>query len=236
VTSTTTPGIDRVSKLNPAGDNIFADGRLENMVWGAPVDLYKFNQPFRSQFIDIAVDYKGDIFLLCQFTGQIFQYTKEGQLLFIFGGKGTQKGTFDIPSSLKVFNNDVYVLDSTKNSITVFRLTEFGHLVATAMDLFEQGDYAASLEPWQEVMRRDSNYYMASIGMGNAKLSINEFEAAMDFFYQRSLGGYNRAFRDFRTEYIRDNFNMFIVIALVAVVGLIGLSFGLKVAKKRRGR
>jgi hypothetical protein len=235
VTTTRTPGIDLVSKLNPAGENIFSGSAFADVVWGAAVNPMVNNREVRSQLVGISVDHKGDIFLLDQTSGQIFQYDKEGHLLFIFGGRGDQQGLFSSePSAIETFRNRVYVADSTKGSITVFGMTEFGSLVANAMELFEAGDYAASLEPWQEVMRRDANYFMASVGMGNAKLSIGDYEAALGFFYRRSETGYGRAFRDFRTNYIRDNFNVFVALGGGLIVLMIVGHFAVKIAKKKR--
>ncbi|MCL1880964.1 MAG: hypothetical protein FWF76_02165 [Oscillospiraceae bacterium] len=231
VTTTRATGVDVVSKLNPAGDNVFAD---RNMTWGAFHNPIVQGRELYSQMVAIAVDEKGDIFILCQRTGQIFQYDKEGHLLFIFGGSGNQQGTFNTPVAIDTHQNSVFVLDENKATVTVFALTEFGSLVATAMELFERGDYAASRAPWEEVMRRDANFYMASIGMGNAMLSLEYFEEALEYFYRHSLGGYSRAFREFRTNYIRDNFNTFLFIALTGVAILIGANIGLKVYRKRK--
>ncbi|MCL2754531.1 MAG: hypothetical protein FWD35_02285, partial [Oscillospiraceae bacterium] len=171
VTTTRSSGVDVAGKLNPAGENIFLTPTFADVVWGAAATVMINNRPVSSEMVDVAVDDKGDIFLLDTRSGQIFHYDKEGHLLFIFGGIGNQQGLFRNAIGMEVFDNTVYIVDWDKASITVFRLTEFGELVADAMDLFEAGDYAASLAPWEEVMRRDANYYMARVGMGNAKLS-----------------------------------------------------------------
>jgi hypothetical protein len=228
-------GVEVVSKINPAGDNIFAGTAFDDVTWGAATNPIVMGREHTSEMIAIAVDHRGDIFLLCHATGQIFQYDKEGHLLFIFGGRGNQQGTFRSPVAIETYQNTVYVLDRLKESITVFELTEFGALVAEAMDYFEAGDYLASREPWEEVIRRDANFFMASVGMGNALLSAGDFEGALNFFYRRSDTGYERAFREFRTIYIRDNFNTFLIIALSGIALLITVNVVLKVRKKKRG-
>jgi len=234
VTTTRNPGVDLVSKLNPAGENIFSGSAFEDVTWGAAVNPYVNGVEFRSMLVGVAVDHKGDIFLLCERSGQIFQYDKEGHLLFAFGGRGDQQGLFNVPTAIETFRNNIYVVDETKASVTVFRLTEFGALVAHAMELFEAGDYAASLEPWQEVQRRDANYFMASVGMGNALLSEGRYSEAMDYFYRHSASGYGRAFRDFRTIYIRDNFNLFVALGAGLIVLAIAGSMISKNIKKRK--
>jgi hypothetical protein len=234
VTETRATGVDIVNKLNPAGDNIFSGTAYDDVTWGAANNPYVMNTEYVSLMTDISVDDIGNIFLLDRASGQVFQYDKEGHLLFIFGGLGNQQGTFHLPVAIETFDNKVYVLDQTKGTITVFGLTEFGALVAEAMELFEIGDYSASRGPWEEVMRRDANYFMANVGMGNALLSDGYFEEALGYFYRHSDTGYERAFRDFRTIYIRDNFNLFVGLALGLVVLLIVVSIVSKRRKKAK--
>lgn len=234
VTMTRSAGVDVVSKINPKGQNIFTGNAYDDITWGAATNPISFGRENFSQMVGISVDEKGDIFLLCQASGQIFQYDKEGHLLFIFGGRGEQQGTFSVPIGIDVYDNTVYVLDRDKSSVTIFKMTEFGELVASAMKMFEIGDYAASKEPWEEVMRRDANYYMANVGMGNAMLSLHEYEVALEYFHSHSAVGYERAFKDYRTAYIRDNFNMMLAVGLGIIILLAGGSFALKVIRKRK--
>jgi hypothetical protein len=233
-TETNNPDVNIVKKINPAGQCIFEEQGLADRTWGDGAAPFVYNQTFRSQIVDISIDNRKDIFLLDRTSGKVFQYDEETHLMFIFGGKGEQKGLFTNPVAVETHNNRVYVLDSTKNSITIFKLTEFGGLVVEAMDLFSSGLYTESLEPWEEVLRRDSNYYMAYIGMGNAKLSIGEFREALDYFYFHSWGGYGRAFKDFRINYIRDNFNVLLVLMFGSVALLIGGNVAFKIYKKKR--
>jgi antitoxin component HigA of HigAB toxin-antitoxin module len=236
VTKSRSANSDIVTKLDPAGRNVFAQQGFDDMVWG------DFNQPhfqgktYASLMIDISVDENGDIYLFDEESGKIFQYDKEGNLMFIFGGKGEQKGLFRAPTALETYGSKVYALDSIKNSITVFKLTEFGGLVVQAMGDFNRGRYIESMEPWQEVLRRDANYYMAYVGMGNAKLSVGQFEEALDYFYMHSRGGYNRAFKDFRINYIRDNFDRMLAVALIAVGLLIAVDGLFKIRRNKKNQ
>ena len=76
----------------------------------------------------------------------------------------------------------------------------------------------------QEVLTRDSNYWFAYIGLGNSELSQGNYEQAMKYFYRNSRAGYNRAFKQYRMQFIRDNFNIFMIIVLVIIVALVVLS------------
>jgi len=221
---------DVLKKLDPAGNNIFQKQGYDDMIWGA------FNQPYlnfktwKSSIMDVSIDEKGSIYLMDFTSGKVFRYNFEGELMFIFGGRGEQKGLFNTPTALETYNGRVYILDGVKNSLTVYKLTEFGYLVNEAMDLFDSGRYIESRGPWEEILRRDANYYMAYIGMGNALLASGEFEEALKYFYKHSRSGYNRAFKDFRINYIRKNFNLFAGI----ILGVIVLAFIANRFLKRR--
>ena len=234
VTEARSADVDIIKKLDPAGRNVFEKEGYDGFIWGDFTNPSAYGKYYSSTMVGVSVDDKGDIYLLDRESGKVFQYDKEGHLMFIFGGKGDQKGLFTTPTAVETFNDKVYVLDSMKNSITVFKLTEFGELVLEAMALYNRGLYGESLDPWGEVLKRDANYFMAYVGMGNAKLSIGEFEESLDYFYMHSRGGFGRAFKDFRIHYIRENFDKMMAVAGITLVLLIGTVVTVKVIKKRR--
>ncbi|MCL1865941.1 MAG: hypothetical protein FWF82_00865 [Oscillospiraceae bacterium] len=234
VTATRRSTLDIVTKLDPSGRNVFAQQGYDNFTWGDFNEPYIYGKQYSSVMIDISVDHNGNIYLFDYESGKIFQYDKEGYLMFIFGGKGEQKGLFVAPTALETHEGKVYALDSVKNSITIFHLTEFGGLVVDAMDMFNRGLYADSLGPWEEVLRRDANYYMAYVGMGNAKLSIGEFDKALEYFHMHSWQGYNMAFKDFRINYIRNNFNKLLGFALIAIGVVVAAAEGIRILQRKR--
>jgi hypothetical protein len=234
VTETRSAGVDIVKKLNPAGQNVFEEEGKDDWIWGAFMSPYVYGDTYMSLIVDISVDDRGNMLLLDRASGQIFHYDRDGLLMFIYGGRGDQKGLFTAPTAIETHGGKVYVLDSIKNSVTVFKPTEFGDLVLDAMGLFNRGLYTESLEPWQEVLKRDANYYMAYVGMGEAMLSIGEFREALDYFYMHFRGGYGRAFKDFRIHYMRENFDRFLAIGVTAAVILIGTHVAIKIIRKRK--
>lgn len=221
VTESRTSDTDILKKLNPAGTNIFTNLGYDQYVYGDALTIYYKGKTYTSAICDVDIDEEGNIYLLDFATGRVFQYTDECDLLFIFGGKGTQKGTFTSVSALETHNGKVYVTDSRKNSITVFKGTEFGSIVQNAITLYNEGLYDEAKEPWEEVLRRDGNYWLAYIGLGNAYLNQNDYKTALDYFYRNSRGGYNRAFKSYRIEFIRANFTWILVTILVVILALI---------------
>ncbi len=235
VTESKSANTDVLKKLNSAGTNIFTNLGYSDYDFGDPLTKYYRGQTYSSQITDVDIGDNGVINLLDLKTGRVFQYDDECNLLFIFGGIGTQKGTFTTVNSVESVGTNVYVLDGRKCTITVFGQTEFGAIVHNAISLFNKGKYEEAREPWNEVLRRDSNYWLAYIGLGNAYLNEGNYQEAMNYFYHNSKTGYSDAFKGWRMDFIRDNFTLFAIIILVLLAGIYVLATirGKKRAKKR---
>ncbi len=235
VTESKTVETDVIKKLNSAGTNIFINLGYSDYTFGDALTKYYRGQTYSSQITDVDIGENGTINLLDLKTGRVFQYDNECNLLFIFGGKGAQKGTFTTVNAVESLGTKVYVLDGRKASVTVFKQTEFGDLVHEAITLFNSGKYEEARKPWEEVLRRDSNYWLAYIGLGNAYLNEGDFETAMEYFLYNSRSGYNDAFKGWRMNFIRDNFTVIaiIIVGSLVLVYVIASLRGKAKAKKR---
>lgn len=235
VTENKNSDTDTLKKMNSAGTNIFINLGYNEYIFGDYLTTYYHGKTYSSQITDVDIGPNGEINLLDFATGRVFQYDDECELMFIFGGIGSQKGTFDTVTAIESLGTSVYVLDSKKSSITVFKRTEFGAIVHEAQTLFNQGKYEESIEPWEEVLRRDSNYWMAYIGLGNAYLNAKDYDRAMDCFYRQSRSGYSDAFKSWRMNFVRDNFTLFalIIVVVLAAIYVIASVKGKKRAKAR---
>ena len=218
VTESKTVTTDVLKKLNSAGTNIFTNLGYSDYTFGDALTKYYRNKTYTSQITDVDIGENGVINLLDVATGRVFQYDDECQLLFIFGGIGQQKGTFTTPNAVESLGDKIYVLDGRKASVTVFKQTEFGAIVHNAITLFNRGKYEEARQPWEEAIRRDSNYWLAYIGLGNAYLNEGDYDTAMKYFYYNSQSGYNDAFKSWRMNFIRDNFTLFAVIIIVLLI------------------
>lgn len=218
VTESKTVTTDVLKKLNSAGTNIFTNLGYSDYTFGDALTKYYRNKTYTSQITDVDIGENGVINLLDVATGRVFQYDDECQLLFIFGGIGQQKGTFTTPNAVESLGDKIYVLDGRKASVTVFKQTEFGAIVHNAITLFNGGKYEEARQPWEEAIRRDSNYWLAYIGLGNAYLNEGDYDTAMKYFYYNSKSGYNDAFKSWRMNFIRDNFTLFAVIIIVLLI------------------
>lgn len=213
---------DLVKKLNPRGDNILDSLGIEDMTFGDIPPAYYSIYSKKSSLTDIDLGPNGELNILDFQHGRIFQYDKECWLLFIMGGTGDQLGLFQSAAAIESHDNHIYVLDSRKNNITVFTRTVFGEIVTTAANLYNDGLYEESLEPWQNVLKYDGNYRRAYIGIGNALYNRYEYKEAMEYFrISISRGRYNRAFEGYRDQWLKANYLKAIIVIIILIVLII---------------
>lgn len=157
-------------------------------------------------------------------NGFIYEYTSEGNLLFVFGGQddGRQRvGLFRRLSALAVDSSDrLLALDSDRNQIQIFEPTEFADLVHDALYLYQNGDYEASKGPWEEVIRLNGLFDFAYQGLGEALYKEEQYDEALIAFRQaKYITGYSDAFWEVRNLWMRDNI-MTLIFVIVFIITL----------------
>ena len=215
--SSSTQTTDTVKKLNAAGKNIIAD---KQFVFGDYTPMYDTsqNRVLSSAITDIDIAEDGCINCLDQTSGRIFQYDEECGLLFITGGIAKQLGGFTQPAAIESCGEKLYVLDRTKNTVTVFTETEFGKTVHKASSLHNAGLYEEALGPWNDVLRMDGNYYAAYVGVASALLRQEDYKGAMKYAKKADAGRiYNKAFEGWRRQWLRENGGM-LILGIAAVI------------------
>jgi len=182
----------------------------------------------RPQFVDITVDDRGLFTALDSNSGKVYQYDQSGNMLTVFGGKGWQEGVFDYPSSLKVDQDgSIYVLDSSRKNIQVFRPTQFAALVQNASVLYYDGKYEEAAAVWKEVARLDTNYLLAHSGLGKAYQKREQYQEAMrEFQAADDRKGYSGAFAEYRQVYMREHFPQVAGLFVLAMVVLVLITRG----------
>jgi DNA-binding beta-propeller fold protein YncE len=230
-TSSSTQSTDTVKKLNAAGRNIFADRTL---FFGDYHPIYDStqNKMYSTSIVDIDIAEDGCINCLDFTTGRVFQYDEECNLLFITGATAKQTGGFDHAAAVESLDDKLYVLDSFKDTVTIFRETSFGEEVHRASALYNDGYYEEALGPWEEVLARDGNYLMAYIGVASALLRKGDYKGAMKYAkLADSEYIYNKAFEGWRREFLREHFTALAAAAVLLTAALVALG---KYRRKRR--
>lgn len=235
---------DAVKKLNPAGYNIWDNAVGDEYKFGDITDaVYDAvqNTTHSTRLTDIVIGENGLINVLDYETGRIFQYDRNANLICIFGTKNStsdQRGTLMNPNAVETLGDNVYVIDGSKNDITVFTKTAFGTYLHNAFELYDEGRYTDAKADWEQVIKRDGSYTMAYIGLGKAALNEEEYSKALDYFKTAyDQDDYDKAYKYARENFLRENFMVIIIVILALVILLIVKSVlkkkGIKLIKKK---
>ena len=189
---TVTTGVEGVKRLNMSGVNIM--------------------DPHRGVYtngIDVAVTAEETIFVVNE-VGYIVEYTRDGRILFHFGGTDgdrTRTGLFINSVAIDVDSKgNVYVLDREKALVQRLAITDYASLVHQALDLYQEGLYADSREPWEEVLALNSLFDYAQMGLGRAYYKLEMYDEALA---ASRLGGdkegYSDSYWEIRNVWLQDN-------------------------------
>ncbi|MBE6727331.1 MAG: hypothetical protein E7562_01645 [Ruminococcaceae bacterium] len=182
---------------------------------------------------DLTVGNIGNIYATTG-NGYILEFNSEGDLLFIFGGfdDGSQRiGLFGTISAIAVTETgELYVLDDTSGQIQTFAPTEFTDSVHTALNLYQQGKYLESKEPWEKVLLMNNLFDYAHKGIAEAYYMEENYSAAMEHFrLSNDKEGVSKAYTEYRNEMIRKN----IFTVLGVIVALFAVLYVVVIIKKK---
>ena len=228
---------DQLKKLNAKGVGILKQRRKaisernSSAIFFGDRAIRRFKgHSVPNTFCDVKVNDDCTVFfLLDSAQGKVFTYDEECNLLYTFGGMGTQKGLFSNPVAIDMIGDDIYILDQKTGAITSFEPTTFGQLVEEASYLYNTGDYEKAIEPWNEVLQYNSNYELAYSGLGKAELEKENFKLAMEYFeLAEDTKGYEDAFKEYREIVLKENF----IYIFIVIVGIIIVYFVVSTMKK----
>lgn len=228
-------GEQSVRRLNPSGEDVIQkkeEGLSGDLSWRLSGT---YSGP--SRIVDVAVRDSGIYSILDSNRGRIFTYDHEGNLLYIFGGMGSQEGTFIGPTAIDTIDGEILVLDATRNVINRFTATRYGSLINQAVGLRYDGDETQAVECWKEVLKLDSNFELAYSGIGKSYLAAGQNREAMDCF---KIGNnrqyYSIAYKRYRNEILKENLEFVLTAAiLLFAASIIWRRVNRKFLRKKRG-
>lgn len=232
-TSVDSLGKQSVRRLNPKGEDVIRKGGETATLSGDAYWRLAGDYSGASRIVDVVVRDKGIYSIIDSTRGRIFSYDHEGNLLYVFGGMGTQEGTFQTPTAIDTIGDKILVLDAGRNAIMSFVPSRYGSLINEAIGLRYDGDESQAVLRWQEVIKLDSNFELAYVGIGKSYLSSGENKLAMKYFkLGKNQEYYSIAFKRYRNEILKDNLEYVLsgVIILIAAGGVH------KIVKKRKAR
>jgi hypothetical protein len=189
-----------------------------------------------SRFADVTVFENDGYVCLDRNRGRLFAYDFQGNLLYVFGGRGNMAGRFVDPVALDRMGTSLFVLDARTATITRFNHTEYGRFIDQAMNYYYAGRYDESAAMWDEVLKLNGNYDLAFIGKGRAALRNEQYFEAMKFYEAKhDQESYGKAFQLYRKEWIEENIRTILVILISLWVAVKALKITLKIRKNRKG-
>ncbi|MCR2803653.1 SMP-30/gluconolactonase/LRE family protein [Paenibacillus soyae] len=225
-----------IRRLNPSGQDVLKRFGYYPVMGDVRFRIFGSNSG-PSRLTDIKVLGDGMYTALDAFRGRLFTYNDEGELLYAFGGKGTQLGVFNTPVAVERIGEKLAVLDRGKNNIVVFEPTAFGSAVHLASAHRFNGRDAEAVEMWREVLRMNANYDIAYLGIGKSLLMEKKNKEAMEYFklgLQRDY--YSLAYKRYRREQMQENFGAFMTGALTFAALLAAIVLARKRSKGREAR
>ena len=235
-TNVDTDGVQAVRRLNPRGQDVVKKGTFNSLAGDVSfAGTTTYAGP--SRITDVVYRGRGIYSVLDSKRGRIFTYDHEGNLLYIFGGKGTQEGTFNTPVAIEYLDGSILVLDANLGKIMRFGVTEYGSLINEAVGLRFDGDEALAVPLWEEVLRLDENNELANSGIGKAYLSAGDNGKAMTYL-RRGMNRtyYSVAYKRYRNEVLKQNLGFILtgVIMLIALLIVLQKTVLKKFSAKRK--
>lgn len=177
-----------------------------------------------SQLIDLTIDSNGNVTAIDSSYKYINQYDANGNLLFFWAGPSsantTQLGLMKNPVAVDANSkNDLFLLDGQEGVIQLFKLSEFGAKVNEANKLTLAGRYEESEKHWQEVLRLNSSFSPAILGLAKAAYKQGNYEEALELFKRGDdHKGYSDAFWQIRLKWFQSQFSLMASILIIAVI------------------
>lgn len=230
-------GEQSIRRLNPKGQDVIKKNSTGTPLSGDLWFTIMGDYSGASRIVDIAYRENGIYSAIDTTRGRIFTYDHEGNLLYIFGGRGSQRGTFKNPVAIEAVGNTILVLDASRAEIMTFTENEYGKLINEAVALRYDGDETAAVEIWKKVLNLDSNFELAYVGIGKAYLASGENKLAMKYL---KLGMnreyYSIAFKRYRNEILKENLGYILTGGTILIASYYTFKLVKRYRKYRKGK
>ncbi len=204
-----------VRKLNAAGDEI-----MNRLGYFSPSGEINVTRSSVSRIIDVAVGPENTWSIIDEKRQKVYTYDKNGNLLFAFGDSGGQLGNLTNIEAVAYQGDTMLLLDKSDNLFTVYKRTEYGDILISALANENDRQFDKAIDFWKEILKRNSNFDLAYIGIGRSYYNAGQYEDAMEYYKAAyDTENYSAAFKEVRKQWIEDYF-ILIPIAVIAFVVL----------------
>ncbi len=221
-----------VKKLNPNGTDVMnrngfwpPSGEIDmgttsnNSIGGGP-----------STVVDVAIGPNNTWSIIDNKRSRVFTYDSNGNLLFAFGDKGTQLGNVQNLVAVDYQGTNMILLDRASNTLTVYKRTGYGDLLAAAIQNTEDKQFDKAVNYYVSILQRNNNYDAAYVGIADSLYRDGEYEQAMKYYkYAYNTEDYSEAYQAYRKEWME---KWILLIPLVLIAVIVGVSYFFKYANK----
>lgn len=199
-----------VRKLNAAGDEIM--NRLGYFSPSGEVNVERDNV---SRIIDVAVGPEKTWSIIDEKRQKVYTYDDNGNLLFAFGDSGGQLGNLTSIEAVAYQGDYMLLLDKSDDLFTVYKRTEYGDILISALANENDRQFDKAIDYWEEILKRNSNFDLAYIGIGRSYYNAGDYTEAMEYYKSAyDTANYSNAFKEVRKQWIED---YFILIPIVII-------------------
>lgn len=211
---------NQIKKINSIGESTYPAGTYGEVTYDSD------GQAVHPFFVDIAVDSYEMITVADQHSSKLYHYNDAGELLAVFGGSGSNKGSFETISSICYDMQDrLFVLDSSRNNIQILAPTAFLQQVHAATSLYLEGQYDASLDQWYEMRQLMSSYPVAQKYIASILYKQQDYTGALEEYY--AIGDkthYGESLGALRSIFFTEHFAWVAVGILALAAGVLWLA------------
>ena len=200
---------DEIMKRNgfwpPAGEVDFSTGTTDTITGVSTIT-------------DAAIGEEGTWSIIDAKRQRIYTYDSNGNLLFAFGDIGTMLGNLTSIEAITYQDSKMLVLDKTSCAFTVFKRTEYGNILVEAITAENDQDFNLAINKWTEVLKRNSNFDAAYVGIGQAMYRNGQYEESLQYFEAAyDTENWSKSFQEIRKEAMSKYF-LLLIVGIVAII------------------
>ena len=174
-----------------------------------------------STIIDAAVGPEDTWSIIDEKRNRIYTYDFDGNLLFAFGDNGTMLGNLGSIEAVAYQGTNMLVLDKTNDNITVFQRTEYGDILLSAIAAEATQDFDLAINLWTDVLKRNSNFDSAYVGIGQAMYRNKDYANSLTYFESAyDTTNWSNSYKEIRKEWMSTYFLLLLLIIVVVIVGI----------------
>ena len=174
-----------------------------------------------STIIDAAVGPEDTWSIIDEKRNRIYTYDFDGNLLFAFGDNGTMLGNLGSIEAVAYQGTNMLILDKTNDNITVFQRTEYGNILLQAIAAEATQDFDLAISLWTDVLKRNSNFDSAYVGIGQAMYRNKDYANSLTYFESAyDTDNWSNSYKEIRKEWMSTYFLLLLLLIVVVIVGI----------------